>query len=287
MRCWPRNGLRLVTLALFMVLAACGSGQADWGNCPTEGCEGSLDPSVEYTASHLLEVHSPVEIGPWPTVLLAHGSGQNAISMRSLAEAITSEGFVVFNITAPTRAPYLKTVEHIACAVLFARRYTSQYGGSADNITLAGYSLGAAMGSVVGLGGDGLSGDCVVAEGSSEPDAFVGYEGPYDLALTTYEIDPAILESDEPDVWAEINPYVRIGGNADLTVRLVHGIDQDRSVYDVVPEVTRDFGAALASAGYDVEVVILDGATHGDAYRPSTEAFETMTSLLTSVAYGR
>ncbi|MCP4303399.1 MAG: hypothetical protein GY788_00660 [bacterium] len=45
-------------------------------------------------------------------------------------------------------------------------------------------------------------------------------------------------------------------------IRLIHGIDVDLAWYDLLPEVSEDFERSLSEAGYDVELITVDGANH-------------------------
>ncbi len=244
-----------------------------------------LTRDIAYSGVMQLDVYAPSEPGPWPVVIAVHGyggsrddfAGAEFAEVEGLAEAIASEGAVVFNLDVTMIEPFLTAIEQVACAVRFARATAAGYGGDPTSITLVGGSGGAAVGAVVALAGDDYGGDCAVTDGSALPDALVGYEGPYDWAIRVYDpelLDPRLLEVENPELLEAINPYSHIGDNPNVVFRLIHGIDVDETVFDVPPEVSTEFYQTLTDAGYDVELTLLEGASHFDFLSYTQEAFE-------------
>lgn len=241
-----------------------------------------------------LDVYAPGEPGPWPVVLVAHGSAQNRQTFSHLAEAIASQGAVVYNLDVNFTFPHLIGIKRIACAVRFARSTAPDYGGDPSRITLVGNSAGAATGAVVALAGDDFEGDCIVTDASALLSALVGYEGAYNYATTVYSsaMDHTVLKDEDPELWQAINPYSHIGRNPDLQIRLVHGDDVDVGWYDVPPEASIEFHQALADAGYDVTLTVLEGASHtalldftySGGERRFSEAFQTVVQQSLEVA---
>ena len=227
-----------------------------------------------------LDVYAPAEAGPWPVVIVVHGVLQSSGTFNTLTNAIASEGAVVYNINVDHSRPATRAMELIACAVRYARSTAAEYGGNPAGITLVGNSAGANTGVVVGLAGDSFEGDCLETEGSALLDAFVGYEGAYHLATTLFPdpYDHLYLENEDPELWRAINPYFYIGQNPDLRIRLIHGDNKDTAWYDFPPTVSIEFHEALADAGYDAEVSVIEGsphtgltATHYDAFKVTVE----------------
>ena len=236
-----------------------------------------------------LDVYTPSGPGLWPVVVVVHGFMQGRFSFATLAEAIASEGAVVFNIGVEMSFPFLTAVEEIACAVRFSRAMAADYGGDASRITLVGNSAGAATGAIVAMAGDDFVGDCVVNEGSAHVDALVGYEGPYNWATQPVFNDVGdfvSLGEEDPELLETINPYSHIGGNPDLVVRLIHGDDTDVDWYEVPRQVSVEFHQALAEAGYDAEVTLLDGPSHLGLTNSSSKAFEETVQQVLQVAGG-
>ena len=81
-----------------------------------------------------------------------------------------------------------------------------------------------------------------------------------------------------------INPYSYIGGNPDLKVRLIHGIDNDDTVFEVLPEVSTQFHEILIDAGYDAELTIIEGGTHFDHTNPYSETFKVIVEQVMNLA---
>ncbi len=81
-----------------------------------------------------------------------------------------------------------------------------------------------------------------------------------------------------------INPYSYIGGDPDLKVRLIHGIDNDDTVFDVPPEVTTQFHETLTDAGYDVDLTVIEGGSHFDITVPHSETFKVIVEQVMNLA---
>lgn len=246
--------------------------------------------NISYTAADAmfpqLDVHAPTAPGPWPVVIVVHATGRGRLQLGRLAEAIAVEGAVVYNISVQYTMPWTRPIEEIACAVRFARATAADYGGNPDAVTLLGIAPGATVSTVAALAGEDFVGECVVDDGSVLPDAVVGWEGLYDYATTFYvaDIDHSYLEQEDPELWSAMNPYTHIGRNADLKVRLVHGVDEDTGAWDVRPQVSIDFHQALSDAGYDVTLTLLEGASVEDIHESGSEAFETTVQQTLEVA---
>jgi acetyl esterase/lipase len=242
------------------VPAATPNPKAEAGSLPIEITRNIIYANVDELQTEL-DVYAPSDPGPWPVVVIAHGSGEYRSNFDDFAEAIASHGAVVYNIDYTLTLP--TSIEDIACAVRFARTTAADYGGDPDWITLVGSSAGADLGVVIALAGDDFEGDCVVTDASALLDAFVGFEGFYNLDTAALVIpDLTILKDEDPELYEAVNPPSHIGRNPGLHIRLVHGDDVDTEWYDVPPEASIEFHQALADAGYDAELIIVEGASH-------------------------
>ncbi len=217
---------------------------------------------------------------PFPAVVLVHGGGWVAgtpSTMRSLAKRLTEEGFLTVN-TAYARSSgdspgFPAALDDISCAVRVAQTHESSNG----TVALIGHSAGAHLSAVVALTGDQYGAGCAVA-GSGLPDKLVGLAGPYDvdrlgiLLLPFFGGGPQV----EPDAWFAGNPMNLAAENPELTSLLMHG-DQDGIVEQ---SFTFDFEAALADAGSEVLVEIVEGADHDDIRDPDVVGDLIVTWLL-------
>jgi acetyl esterase/lipase len=247
---------------------------AEEATLTTDGNKNILYAEVDEKQTKL-DVYAPSQQGPWPVVIVGHGYGQNRYEVGDLSQAIASRGAVVYNVDLAITVPFISAIERLACAVRFARDTAGDYGGDPDRITVVGNSGGAAAGVVVGLAGDDFDEGCVVSDLSAIPDALVGYEGPYEFATTNYGgmVDHVIVKRGKPELIDAIDPYSHIGRNPDLQVLLIHGEDEDTAWYEVLPEESIELHQTLAGAGYDVELLIIDGASHGALSSRYTDAF--------------
>jgi acetyl esterase/lipase len=225
--------------------------------------------SIAYTGAKtvtmLLDVYAPSEPGHWPVVVIVHGFVSSRSTLAGLAQAIASQGAVVYNIDVWHGYPTLvSALERVACAVRFARDTADDYGGDPSWIALVGHSDGAHAAAVIALAGDDFHGDCVATDTSAVVDALVGYEGAYDWTTTFYrsDFDYTSMKHQDPELWHAVDPFSHIGRNSELQVRLIHGDAPDVGWYDVPLEVAMEFHQALAEAEYDVQLIVLEGATH-------------------------
>ncbi len=294
-----RKAIALSIVAALGAFMACGDDETQESTkvteagslsaCASGSCEVEATWRVPYledaTYEELVDVFGPAEPGPWPMVVLAHAKFGSRSDVKSLARDVASQGAVAVTVGYPDTPPYVASTEHLGCAVRFARSIAEDHGGDPDNVTLFGHSIGAAVGAVVALD-EGLSTErCLATDGSTAPEALVGYEGPYDIALEDDDVPGTTSrEADEPDIWRSVNPYSNVGQHPELVIRLIQGIDEDLDRYDVPPHVSEDFYRALLDAGYDVELIMIDDATHAAAVTSGSEAFEVTVAAIIEVA---
>ncbi len=240
---------------------------AEMSVCPEGGCAVVEELDVDYgdrDAGHeRLDIYAPAEAGEWPVVVLAHGKTLSRKTMGPLAEVLASLGAVVYSASYLDTEPLVEAVEDMSCAIRYASSTAAEHGGRTDRIVVVGHSLGGAIGFLAATSGeDHTPSWCRAPDEWVDVTGFVGYEGVYDIASTARAIDITGLEQSDPETWHSVNPYSQIGRHDELTVRLIHGIDDDRQWYDVLPEVSEDFERSLSEADYDVELITVDGASH-------------------------
>jgi dienelactone hydrolase len=229
-------------LCAVLVAAACGEGDSG-GN----GFEVTSDTVSHPTTQDIL-VFAPDAEGSWPVVVVMHGVGGRAADMAEFATHLAREGLVVF---VPNYRTDVRTEEGVndagrdgECAYRFARTIASDYGGDLDQpVTFVGWSLGASYVLAAGLtddidpSGEGLS--CF--EKVPRPDVVVAMSGCH----YEYEGRPTGFD-------------LHGSGNMDADVELLAG-EEDTTC---AAWQTEDAAAELRSAGYDVDLLILDGASH-------------------------
>jgi predicted esterase len=273
---------QMIYLALVMLLlGACGAPQPT----PTVAAP-TMTPPVEVTSDvvyatllqpdvteQILDVYTPEEAGTWPVIVFLHGLNATKEGHIKESQAIAEQGAVVFTVNWPTWIPDIAARENgkgfremsevLSCAIRFARATALDYGGDPSQVTLVGFSYGAAYGAWVALAGDDLDRlweefasirggpppqvECVVSGVSANVDAFVGIGGRYDFAEPLHERDS--------ELWQIASPYAHLGQDLDLRVRLIHG-ERDSTVRS---EHSVQFNDVLAEAGYDTSLTLFDG----------------------------
>lgn len=216
-------------------------------------------------------------------VVAIHGAWVPRYSLNTLVKAIAAQGAVVYNADVIHGTPHMTSaIERIGCAVRFARHTAAGYGGDPNWIALVGHSAGGHGTAVIALAGDVFGGDCVVTDASTLVDALVTYEGVFDLSTHVYHssMDFTAIKNEDPELWQALNPYSQIGRNPELRVRLVHGDAPDLDWSDTPLDVAVGFHQALAEAGYDVELTVVEGAPH----QPYADAIAVVVEQLMELA---
>lgn len=204
--------------------------------------------SNETTAEML--VFAPEGEGPWPVIVAYHGIDGTAQDMAELATRLAEEGSVVFAPTystdlTTTMESALKAAVDAECGYRFARSLAARYGGDLDQpVTFVGWSLGASAALGIGLSEDiDPSGELVSCfEQVPRPDIVVAISGCH---YEGGELDLVDTES-----W----------GNEDADVILLGGENDT----NCPPAQTKDAATEMGLAGYDVRLLMLEGADHFD-----------------------
>ncbi len=200
-----------------------------------------------------------------PVVVLLHGAGGRRQTYAGLSEAIADLGAIVLNadwLADPARP--LETTANAICAVAYANENATSWGGDPNRIIVVGHSGGGHVGMLAALAPELLS-DC---ENASESVvwAYVGLAG--DPGTAREGGNGYSFWKDNPDWLATLDAFNHIGENSDLIVRFVHG-DADTTV---PLERISDFNDAMVDAGYDSQLLVVDGADHGAPASPTSEA---------------
>jgi dienelactone hydrolase len=217
-------------------------------------CDGAADGGYEVTSEVVsngttenMLVFAPEAEGPWPVIVAFHGIGGTARDMAELATRLAGDGAVVFAPTYGTDITTMDGVRQMAidgeCGYRFARSIASEYGGDLSRpVTFVGWSLGASA--ALGLG-------------------------------LTEEIDPSgefvscFDQAPRPDIVVAVSGCHYAGGELDLVDTAAWGNEQARIVLlageqdtECSPDQTERAAAEIRAAGYDVRVVMLEGANH-------------------------
>ena len=203
---------------------------------------------VSHQTTQDILVFEPDAEGPWPVVLAMHGVGGEGQDMAEIATRLAQEGAVVF---APTYHTDLSTEEGIQqaaldleCGYRFARSIAAEHGGDLDQpVTFVGWSLGATAALAIGLTEElDPTGEFVTCFSQvPRPDVIVAISGCH------YEYEGKPTEFDT-EGW----------GNEEADVHLVAG-EKDTTCAAWQSE---DAEVDLRELGYDVDLVILEGANH-------------------------
>jgi acetyl esterase/lipase len=214
-----------------------------------------------------MDVFSPKNAPkPAPGVLVLHGGSWTRGSKADLdqqAQMLAAEGYVVANanyrLSPDTQFP--APVQDAWCAVAWMRAHADELSLSSAKVAVFGYSAGANLGDLVGLGSPQES-DCPNGK-TGALQAVVSGDGPADMrtlpGLGASEISdylggspeqvPAAYDASSPvlQVRSGAPPFLLIHGNTDLYV----DVSQSYRMRD-----------ALKAVGTDAELLIIDGDAH-------------------------
>jgi predicted esterase len=219
-----------------------------------------------------LDIYAPHEGDSWPVVVFLHGSGQTKEHFFEKSQIIAEQGFVIYTITWPNWNASIAAQENgrgfreiyevLSCAVRYAKATAADHGGDPSKVILVGYSAGARFGSWFALAGDTLipkweelfanrggppaQVSCLVGDGSSNVDAFVGIGGHYAFIEN--------MKDKDVELYNVISPFAQVGERPDLSVRLLHG-DKD----NFPTSYSARLHDLLEGAGYDTELIVFDG----------------------------
>ena len=221
------------------------------GGLVAVSCEkGRLEVTSEVVstgATQEMLVVAPEMEGPWPVIVAYHGVGGTAEDMAEIATRLAREGAVVF---APTYSTDLTTEEGVLqvaidaeCGYRSARSLAARYSGDLEvPVAFLGWSLGASA--ALGIGLDETvdpTGGLVTCFGPApRPDIVVAVSGCHYEGGQLDLVDTDAWENEGADV-------ILVGGEEDT---------------ECPPSQTEDAATEMGLAGYDVELVMLEGANH-------------------------
>ncbi|HEX6581148.1 MAG TPA: dienelactone hydrolase family protein [Actinomycetota bacterium] len=234
--------LTVAVLVGGLLMSSCG---ADSGS--EDGGFHTTSEVVSNEATKDMLVFAPDAEGRWPVVVAFHGIGGTGQDMAEIATRLAREGSVVF---APTYGTDITTQEGIdraavdaECDYRFARSIAAEYGGDLDQpVTFVGWSLGASAALGIGLTEEiDPTGEFVSCFGQvPRPDIIV--------AMSGCHYEGGQLDLVDTEAW----------GNKEAEILLLAG-EKDTNC---PPWETEDAAAEMRSAGYEVNLLMLDGADH-------------------------
>jgi acetyl esterase/lipase len=190
----------------------------------------------------LLDVYAPPAGGPYPVVVMFHGTPWE-VSKEFLAEhaaRVAQLGFVVFDADwghtegspadIDVYAYATASNTQAACAVAYARSHAADYGGDPAKVIVFGHSGGSNVGSVVAFGGAQPSGGCLGDGKVGKVAAFVTWEGDYLLAPA----EDQLLEADRR-VMDALTPWSALASRPDLPVAMLLSEDPGSQVRAPLP----------------------------------------------------
>jgi dienelactone hydrolase len=238
---WKMRRTAVLLFAAVLVLASCGE--------DTEGARFQVIAEVvSHETTQDMLVFAPDAKGPWPVIVAFHGVGGTAEDMAEIATRLARGGAVVFAPTYWTDISTQKGLEQAAidveCGYRFARSIAAEHGGALDlPVTFVGWSLGATAALALGLTEEiDPTGEHVTCFSEvPRPDIIVAMSGCH------YEYEGRQLDFDTSG-W----------GNKEADLILIAGEkDNECAAWQ-----SQDAAAELRSAGYDVDLVMLQGANH-------------------------
>jgi len=207
---------------------------------------------VSHPTTQDILVVEPLAEGRWPLVFALHGIDGSAEDMTEIATRLARTGLVVFAPTyrtdVTTNEGLLETVVDVECGYRFVRSIAAEHGGDLDQpVTFVGWSMGATLALQGGLTEEIDPSGEIVSCFPEVPraDVIVAISGcHYDLDFG----DAAVVDFYNPSEWSNQDAaVVLVAGDADTNCPRRH---------------SEGAAAELRSAGYDVELVMLEGADH-------------------------
>ncbi len=248
---------------------------------------------LNYTSERVLDVYAPAEGSGWPVVVHFHGGVSSPEEYAEFARAVAQQGVVVFVPEWRALGP-VGGSEDTVCAIAFAAAHGEEYGAATDRMTLSGYSTGGFTAVIHALMGDEPPlpvTDCEVDPVVEAPDAVVGGGAP--LFAAQWARDGRFATNPQwapltPEQIDAFDPYLALGRNPDLQVRLVVGEDDvggNPAVAFPIAESNRDYLDALVESGYDAELIEVPGG-HEGPLAPGPDGLDTYVDVVVETARG-
>lgn len=241
----PRGGRRRTEVIAASVVAVSVVVASACGGTPPDDGYGVTSQTVSDETTQTISVFAPDLDGSWPVVLAYHGNEGERADMALLGERVAAAGAVVF---APdyrsgdfSENGLIATVTDVECAYRYVRSIAADHGGDLQRpVFWVGWSLGAVWAVQGGLDEtvDDTGRILPCPPEVPRPDVIIAVAGCFE------EVGPGF----DPDQW----------GNPDARLILVAGEADTVCPAAESERVTEE----LRARGYDVRLVVLEGADH-------------------------
>jgi len=243
---------------------------------PASTAAPAVTRNVAYMPGNLtqqqLDVYVPGgDTAAFPTLLLLHGGGATKESLSALAQHFVGLGYAVvvpnFRDTPATKYP--EPVADVFCALAWTHANAAAYRLDTQRLFALGHSLGGTFAALLAMIDDPVPyvQDCpATLPAGARLQAVVTFTGIFDytaLAGATGGMQTYLHRylgasyEQAPETWRDASPVTYLDG-AEPPFLLVHG-EKDSNID---PAQSRDFAAALAASGAQVELVLVPGADH-------------------------
>jgi acetyl esterase/lipase len=226
----------------------------------------------------LLDLHMPTGVAQPPLVVYVHGGGWHGGSKAEYPRFLVAQGYAVASVDfrSSREARFPADLHDIKAAIRFLRAQAGEYGYAGERIAISGASSGAHLAAMVAttsgvaelegsVGGFPRQSSAVQALvswfGASNFSTILAQSTPFGLGVR----EPALKQllggsPDEVPALAKLASPVTHVGAGDPPALLLHG-NQDRQM---PVNQTLELEAAYRRARLPVEMIIVDGAGHGD-----------------------
>jgi acetyl esterase/lipase len=222
---------------------------------------------------HMLDLYLPgSKDGPFPILLIIHGGNGKKEDLASWGYNFARKGFAVVSINHrqwPDHS-YPDHVNDAFCALAWI--YTSQdtYNLDANSVFVMGHSAGGTLAALLGVIKDPspFLEDCPHSLPEKEwVKGVISFTGVFNYpsaAIDSHSLEEYIVDllggtrQEIPEVWDQASATSWIDGS-EPPFLLIHGTE-DQSI---PPQQSLDFADQLEAAGGDVELLLIEGANHG------------------------
>jgi len=229
------------------------------------------------TRDLFMDIFLPEESNP-PLIMWIHGGGWNELNRTwNLAMPMLERGYAIASVDYrySDEGPFPSQMLDLKDALLFLKKYASQYGYDGGRIAVSGDSAGGHLSALLGVSTGNQDWEGV--EGDYSVQAVVDMCGPTNLSLTFKGLE----EKDNPTTEllgapvsskaglaraAAASPLTYINGS-EPPFLILHG-SEDPVVF---PEQSRLLRNALEKAGVPVMMYLIPGAVHAFEGRLVTE----------------